>query len=122
VVLPDNASPERILHLSNTLISLVECERKKAAAYMYKLVTLSLEQILYGNPRRARYDTCNIIGCYALVEHRERRLIALCLGILVRELLCEVRNRRESQPAGLLKVALALREFQLVLCVLQLLL
>jgi hypothetical protein len=121
MILRDNPAPEvsSIYQKSSTL----EHQRRKERldrTHVYKLVTLSLKQILHRDPCCARDNRRDVVRCHALVKHPERFiLLAPRLRFLVRELLREFRDCREPQPARFLEVALPLRDVQLVLCVLQ---
>ena len=84
---------------------------------MHELLALALQQTLHRDARRLRHHPCNIRTGHPIVQHCQRslRILALAALALRRQLLLQLRNRREAQPAGLLVLALPLCDFELAL-------
>ena len=91
---------------------------------MHELLALALQQTLHRDARRLRHHPCNIRTRHPIVQHCQRslRIIALAALALRRQLLIQLRNRREAQPAGLLVLALPLCDLELALRLLETLL
>ena len=88
---------------------------------MHELLPLALQQALHRDACRLRHDARNVRARHPIMQHRKRalRILALPPLALRRQLLLELRDRREAQPRRLLVLALALRDLELALRLLE---
>lgn len=85
---------------------------------MYKLIPLSLQQILNRYPRRLRYHTRDIVRRDTIMQHRKRGFSVLFQTLAVlRQLSLEIWDGGESEARGAFVLAFALCDLELKLCV-----
>ena len=113
--MPNNALTKCVFHLEeHSAIA----GRRRNRTYINQFFPLSLQEILHRDASRFRYDPGNVGARNAIVEHSDGALgvaIAVLAIFVLRQLLLQLRDRRESETTSKFVLALALGDLKLVL-------